>query len=200
MSMCAAVADPRLVILTRRETIGGERADATIYFNNVEIVEVTQVDRHAFRLRRLVDATTAFHSVRKMLAFPPEPSERHPLAEVRVEVFEQVRRNLASKQPEAALQLLIEAGVQEAVAIRFSTALGTPRRKAVVSVLQVVAQKVVDVRVLGCYFDDETAWVTSVVTKPHNRVCIEAAGANGFLGRLMDRVASFDGQIAAVAN
>ena len=75
LSMAAAVADPRFSILTRRETSQGERFDATIYFNNVEAVEVVQTDKQEFRLRRLADCARG-------ISASPQNGGRHSAAEV----------------------------------------------------------------------------------------------------------------------
>ena len=53
-----------------------------------------------------------------------------------------------------------------------------------------VAQKVTDVRVLGFYLGDSGTWLTSVVTESANRVRVEAVDTDGFIRRLVDRVAS----------
>ena len=84
----SAVADPRFTILTRRQSSQGERADATMFFNHVEVVEVIQTDRQAFRLRRLRDAADAFQQVRKLLGVTPNTRHAEAFVELRIETFE----------------------------------------------------------------------------------------------------------------
>lgn len=190
MSMAAAMADPRFSIITRRQTSEGERADATIFFNNVEVVEVTQRERQAFRLRRLADAPGAFQRVRKMLGVAPRPGCSNAHAELRIETFEKVRRHAAGDELSEATAELVEAGLPESVASNLSAALASPQRKGVVSILKHVAQKVTDVRVLGFYLRDGRTWLTSVVSDSSRLVRVEAVDSEGFIRRLVDRVAS----------
>ncbi len=191
LSMTAAVADPRLIILARRESLEGGRYEATLFLNNVEIVEVIRIDKHVYRLTRIRDVPTALQGVRKMLGLPARSSVEPLPIEVRVNVFEQVRQLVAAKNPEGAVQTLIDAQTPPEVAAGFVAALAKPTGKSMVSILRTVSQKVVDVRVLGCYLNRHAAWITTVITKPQERVVIEAADGKKFLSRLTDRVASF---------
>ena len=193
LSAVAAVADPRFTILTRRETREGKRADATIFFNNVEIVEMTQVQKQTFRLRRLTDSATAFQQVRKLLGVAPQVKHEKAVADLRIEAFESVRRCVKEKDEPQATRELVEAGLAEDAAAELVSALATPDHKGVVSVLKHVAQKVTDVRVLGFYLRDGGAWITSVVSESARQVRIEAVDANGFIHRLIDRVATISG-------
>lgn len=190
LSMAAAIADPRFTILTRRETPGGGRADATIYFNKVEIVEVTQIERQVFRLRRLADAPEAFQQVRKMLDVPARPLHAGGTASLRIETFQQVRRQAADGLTEEAAELMIEAGLSPEAAQDLLAALAAPQRKGIVSVLKHVAQKVTDVRVLGYYFRDSAAWLTTVGDERSQQVLVEAVDIEAFVRRLIDRVAN----------
>lgn len=193
MSAMAAVGDPRFTILTRRETSGGQRADATIYFNNVEVVEMTQVERQIFRLRRLADATEAFHQVRKLLGVTPRIKHSGALAELRIEAFESARQRIKEKELQLACDGFVEAGLEESAARDLVAALAAPQRKGVVSVLKHVAKKVTDVRVLGFYLLDGGTWLTSVVSESARQVRVEAVDTEGFICRLVDRVASVCG-------
>jgi hypothetical protein len=190
LSMAAAVADPRFTILTRRQTVQGERTDATTFFNNVEVVEITQTDRQTFRLRRLPNATNAFQQIRKLLGVTPSPRHAGALVELRIKAFERVRRHIAAAEAAEAVAILVDAGLPLDAAGDLVAALETPQRKGVVSVLKHVAQKVVDVRVLGFYLGDGGTWLTSVVSESANRVRMEAVDVDGFICRLVDRVAS----------
>ena len=190
LSAVAAVADPRFTILTRRETRAGKRADATIFFNNVEIVEMTQVQKQVFRLRRLTDSTAAFQQVRKLLGVAPQMKHEQAVADLGIEAFESVRRCVKAKDESQAQRELVEAGLAEDAAAELVSALATPDRKGVVSVLKHVAQKVTDVRVLGFYLRDGGTWITSVVSESARQVRIEAVDANSFIRRLIDRVAT----------
>ncbi|MDC0935909.1 hypothetical protein OAS39_06460 [Pirellulales bacterium] len=190
LSTVAAVADPRFTILTRRETREGKRADATIFFNNVEIVEMTQVQRQVFRLRRLTDSAAAFQQVRKLLGVSASLKHENAAAELRIEAFESVRRRVKEKDESQAQQELVEAGLAADAADELVAALSTPDRKGVVSVLKHVAQKVADVRVMGFYLRDGSTWITSVVSESTREVRVEAVDANSFVHRLVDRVAS----------
>ncbi len=192
LSMTAAVADPRLSILTRREASQGERADATIYFNNVEVVEVTQTERQVFRLRDLKSAPEAFHRVRKILGVTPRSNYCNLAVEFRIEVFEKIRRHVVARELSEAIAELAEAGLALDAAEDFATALSSPRRKGTVSVLKHIAHKVTDVRVLGFYLSDSGAWITSVVTESSHRVRAESVDTEGFIRRLVDRVAGIN--------
>jgi hypothetical protein len=194
LSMAAAVADPRFSLLTRRQTSQGGRADATIFFNQVEVVEVTQTDRQAFRLRRLATAADAFSRVRKMLGVPPSPA-RHSAAcaEMGIQAFDRIRRHATAGEISEAVLELVEAGLTSDAATDLASSLNSPERKGIVSVLKHIAQKVTDVRVLGFYFRAGSGWLTSVVSESTDRdrtdrVRIEAIDTDGFLRRLTDRV------------
>jgi hypothetical protein len=192
LSMAAAVADPRLSILTRRESAEGERADATIYFNNVEVVEVTQIERQVFRLRDLKSAPEAFHRVRKILGVTPRSEYCNLAVEFRIEAFEKLRRHVAARELSEAIAELADAGFALDTAEDFATALSTPRRKGTVSVLKHISHKVTDVRVLGFYLGENGAWITSVVSESSNRVRAESVDTEGFIRRLVDRVAGIN--------
>ena len=190
LSLIAALADPAFTILTRRQTAEGQRSDATIHLNNVEIVEVTQTDRQVFRLRRLKDARSAFQQVRKMLGVTPLHKHADFKTELAIEAFEQVRQYVAAEEQHSAVATLVEAGVSPAAADDLIAALATPSRKGVVSVLKHEAQKVTDVRVMGFYLHDGATWITSVAGDSTRRVLLEAVDTDGFICRLVDRVAS----------
>jgi hypothetical protein len=190
LSMCAAVADPRFSILTRRGNAQGERFDATIYFNNVEAVEVVQTDKQEFRLRRSRDAAAAFQQVRKMVGIPPRPKFAGVMIELRVESFDSVRRHAAKQESFEAVSELMESGMALDAAEDLLRALSTPLHKGIVSILKHTSQKVTDVRVLGFYVGDSGAWITSVASDAAQRVRIEAVNAEEFLERLVDRVGS----------
>jgi hypothetical protein len=190
LSMAAAVADPRFSILTRRETSQGERFDATIYFNNVEAVEVVQIGKQEFRLRRLGDAAEAFQQVRKMVGVTPRPRFCGTVVELHIEAFDQIRRYAAKKESSDAISVLSEAGMDSEPAEDLTKALIYPERKGIVSVLKHTAQKVTDVRVLGFYLNENGIWITSVASDAAQRVRIESVDSAGFVERLVDRVAS----------
>lgn len=189
LSMTAAIADPRVSILTRRETNQGERSDATIYFNNVEVVEVTQTDRQEFTLKRLADAADAFQRVRKMLGVTPRSIHSDVVHELRVECFEKVRRHALKRESYEAVAELGEAGLSSTAAEDFVEALTTPQRKGTISIMKHVVRKVADVRVMGYYLCGGGAWITSV-NEGAKRVRVECVDSEGFVRRLVDRVAS----------
>jgi hypothetical protein len=190
LSMAAAVADPRFSILTRRETSQGERFDATIYFNNVEAVEVVQTDKQEFRLRRLDDAPAAFQQVRKMVGINPRPRFGGTVVALGIEAFDKVRRHTAKKETFEAVTELVQAGMAPEAAEDVARTLSTPERKGIVSVLKHTTKKVTDVRVLGFYLGEEGAWITSVASEAAQQVQIESVDSAGFVTRLVDRVAS----------
>ena len=193
LSMTAAVADPRLSLLTRRESPHGDRADAIIYFNNVQVVEVTQSERQVFRLREVKNAAEAFQRVRKMLGVTPQPRHANTTVELRIEVFEKVRQHIQARNIDEAVDELVEVEMARDAAEDFVAAMATPERKGTVSILKHVAHKVTDVRVLGYYLCKGGAWITSVVAQSSNLVRIEGVDTNGFIRRLVDRVAGIDG-------
>ena len=188
LSMAAAVADPRLTILTRRETDDGRRTHATLFFNQVEVVELIQAQRDRFRLRRLRDAAEAFQQVRKMIGVAPSTACVCPAAEVGITTFEGVRQHIKEKDAQAAAGDLVEAGMSAEAAGHFVAALAAPQRRGVVSILKHVAQKVVDVRVLGFYLRDGGTWLTSVASDAAQQVRIESVDAEAMVRRLVDRV------------
>lgn len=190
LSMAAAVADPRFSILTRRETSRGERFDATIYFNNVEAVEVVQTDKQEFRLRRLADAPEAFQQVRKMVGVSPRSRFCGATVELPIESFDTVRRHAAKKESSEAISELTEKGMAFDAADDLTKAMIFPERKGIVSVLKHTMQKVTDVRVMGFYINESSVWVTSVASEAAQQVRIEGVDSTGFVTRLVDRVAS----------
>jgi hypothetical protein len=190
LSMAAAVADPRFSILTRRETSQGERFDATIYFNNVEVVEVVQTDKQEFRLRRLLDAPEAFQQIRKMAGITPRPRFCGTIVELRIESFDKVRRHAGKMESFEAVSELMEAGLAVDAAEDLVKAFTQPASKGIVSILKHTVQKVTDVRVMGYYLGDGGAWITSVASDVAQRVRIESVDSTGFVKRLVDRVAS----------
>jgi hypothetical protein len=190
LSMAAAVADPRFSILTRRETSQGERFDATIYFNNVEAVEVVQTDKQEFRLRRLSDAPSAFQQVRKMVGIMPRSRFAGVSVELDIASFDKVRRHATQKESFEAVSELTEAGLGLDAAEDLVKSFAEPRRKGIVSVLKHSAQKVSDVRVMGFYLTDGGTWISSVASESAQQVRIESVDTEGFLKRLVDRVAS----------
>ena len=189
LSMAAAIADPRMTILARRESRDGQRAYAALFFNDVEAVEVTQPDRQAFRLRQMKDAPDAFQRVRKMVGVPPG-SDDQSLATLHIKAFEQIRGHAAADESDEAIALLKEAGLSPAGAKGFAAALRTPQRKGIVSVLKHAGRKVTDVRVLGFFLLDGATWLTSTVDDSAECVRIEAVDSDRFVLRLVDRVAS----------
>ena len=190
LSLAAAIADPRFTILTRRETSEGERSNAAIFFTNVEIVEVTQTDRQAFRLRGLAEVDDAFRRVRKMLGFVAREDQPEISVELPISTFERVREYATKDEPEEAIVELTAAGLSVDEAENFVMALKKPKRKGVVSILKHAAQKVVDVRVLGFYRSSTAMWLSSVASEPPDRVRLEMLDADGFIRRLAERVAS----------
>lgn len=190
LSLTAAVADPRLTILTRRETDQGRRSHATLFFNQVEVVELIQSERDRFSLRRIRDAAEAFQQVRKMIGVAPRVGVVCPAAEVGIATFEGVRQRIKEKNPQGAAGDLVEAGMPAEAAALFIAALATPEQRGVVSVLKHAAQKVVDVRVLGFYLRDGGAWLTSVASEAAQQVRIESVDADTLVRRLVDRVSN----------
>lgn len=190
LSMTAAIADPRIVIVARRETCGGERANALIFANNVEVVELIQTDRQIFRLRRFSELSEAFQQIRKMLGVPARSRNAGVVAELRIEAFEQIRKLIANHEVGDAVTNLTAAGLSEEWATRFSQTLEQPDRKGTVSVLKLTSQKVSAVRVIGFYHRDGETWITSVVNEAAHLVRTEGVDSEGFLCRLVDRVAS----------
>jgi hypothetical protein len=193
LSMAAAVADPRFSILTRRETSQGERFDATIYFNNVEAVEVVQTDKQEFCLRRLADASEAFQQVRKMVGVTPRTLLCGATVELRIESFDKIRRQAAKKESSDVVSELVESGLASEAAEDLAKAMIGPERKGIVSILKHTMQKVTDVRVMGFYLNDSGAWITSIASETTQQVRIEAVDSVGFVTRLVDRVASVCG-------
>ncbi|MGL4512183.1 MAG: hypothetical protein ACRCT8_03775 [Lacipirellulaceae bacterium] len=191
LGAAAAVADPRITILVRRETADGSRGDVTLYLNRVVVVEVTQVDRHTFRVRRLDDALDALHRVRKSIGVRPGPPRPSGEAELRIDCFDRVRR-AARDDPDAAADELEEAGMDCASAAALVEALARPRCKGTVSVLRHVARRVDDVRVVGYYAQEGATWLATTVAGSSSRVRVEAVGIDGFLRRLIERVTSLD--------
>jgi hypothetical protein len=190
LSLVAAIADPQLTILTRRQGDAAERADATIFMTNVEAVEVTQTERHAFRLRQLKDGFDAFQHVRKMVGVTPSPVPPPGATELRIRIFEQVRAAIADNDATQAEQLLADEGVEPVWAHHLVLALAKPQRKGVVSILKHAGQKVTDVRVMGFYQAPTATWLTSVVAQSADLVRIEVVDTELFVSRLVERVAS----------
>lgn len=190
LSMAAAIADPRIVIIARRETCSGQRADALIYANNVEVVELVQTERQVFRLRRFSELSDAFQQIRKMLGIPARSRNAGVIAELRIGTFEQIRKLIAHHEINDAVMDLTAAGLSNEWAAQLSQTLAQPDRKGTVSVLKLAAQKVSTVRVIGFYHRDGETWITSVVDDSTQLVRAEGVDSQGFLCRLVDRVAS----------